>query len=156
MHDGAIDDIDEAILGELAALHEALDPVPATLTDDIRFAMTVERLHADVAELVATSAMAVRAEETPTRAMTITFSAGPVSLMVAVEDEGPDGLTIDGWVTAGGAHIEVHTTAGTLTARTDEHGRFVVTGVPPGRTWFVVRRAPDDEPPAVVTPPVEL
>lgn len=150
-NDGTVEDL----LGEIAALHDALDPVPPSLTDDIRFAMTVQSLHAEVAELVSTPALAVRADDAPARTDTITFSSGAVSLMVSV-DSSNDDLTLDGWVTNGGALIEVHVGDEVRTAQADEYGRFVLDGVTRGRTWFVVRRSQADDDPPIVTPPVEL
>lgn len=146
----------EQVLAQLATMYETIDPVPPDLADDVRIAMTVRALQAEVAELVSTPALAVRAEEEPVVADTITFASGSVSLMVSVDDSDPDGLVIDGWVTGGGAAIEVHVGDEVFDARADEYGRFVVSDVPRGRTWFVIRRDGDGEGAPIVTPAVEL
>lgn len=152
----------EDLLVELASLYEVLDPVPPDLAEDVRIALTVEALQAELAELVATPALAVRAEDEPVLADTITFASGPVSLMVTVDDSDPAGLVVDGWVTGGGAAIELHVGDRVIEARADEYGRFVVTGVPRGRAWFVVRpvavgdAGDAGDRAAIVTPAVEL
>lgn len=156
MHEGAIDRTDELLLAELAAVHEALDPMPSGLTDDVRFAITVQQLHAEVAELVATPMLAARADDTTTTADTITFTSGTISVMIAADRTGPDGLTLDGWVTAAGAEVELHVGDEVRRATADEHGRFVFTDVPRGRTWLVVHRPGGDAASPIVTPPVEL
>ncbi len=156
MVDGGIHTSGEDVLAELATLWSTLDPVPPDLADDVRIAMTVEALQAELAELVATPPLAVRADDEPVRADTITFASGPVSLMVQVDDSDPDGLVIDGWVTGGGAAIEVHVGDDVVETRADEFGRFVVTGVQRGRTWFVVRRGSEGDEAPIVTPAVEL
>ena len=51
-----LDESDVALLAALRALHAELDPVPAGLTDDVKFALTVQALHAEVAELTRLSA----------------------------------------------------------------------------------------------------
>ena len=55
-----LDESDVALLAALRALHAELDPVPAGLTDDVKFALTVQALHAEVAELTRLSADEVR------------------------------------------------------------------------------------------------
>lgn len=149
-------DRDDDLLGELAELLDAVDPVPDDLADEVRIALTVQALQAEVAEIVAAEPVAVRTEMQAVPTQTITFSANALSLMVSLQDESPTSVTIDGWVTSGGASVEVHTVDGVLEATADEHGRFVVAGVPRGRTWFVVRPGGTGDTASVVTPTVEL
>ena len=48
---GEIDDIDIANLHRMAQLYELLDPVPAGLVERIQFGITLDALHAEIAEL---------------------------------------------------------------------------------------------------------
>ncbi len=155
------DPIDEVDLANLAALHELLarvDPVPADLAERSRFALTVHALHAEVAELTQAEMVATRSAKDATRTESITFTSGTVSLMVTTR-VGDDGRTarIDGWVTRGGAVVDVVTADLTRSVTADEHGRFVVDGLPRGWVHFLVRVDPG-EPDArpVITPSVEL
>lgn len=147
---------DDDLLQELAALYDAVDPVPDDLADEVRIAITVQALQAEVAEIVAGEPVATRSETQAVTAETITFTASAISLMVSLQQDDDTHVTIDGWVTVGGATIEVHTADQVRHATADDEGRFVVPGVPRGRTWFVVRREAAEGAPPVVTPPIEL
>jgi len=46
-----LDDLDRSILDTVAEVFRAADPVPAGLTEAIKFALTVQAMHAEVAEL---------------------------------------------------------------------------------------------------------
>ena len=151
------DSQDEAVLALLADTYGRLDPVPAGLTDEIKFALTVQALQAEVAEIVETESIAVRGPHRQQQGMeTVTFTAGRVSLMVSPTVVG-DLVRIDGWVTRGGAQVEVHGEGLSRIVVADVNGRFVFEDIPRGTVLFVVRLAADDpDETPVVTPRIEL
>lgn len=154
--DDQLDELDMTLLGELRAIHDVLDPPADDLTDRIKIAMTVAALHADLAEIISTPLVASR-DDVASRTQSITFASGDVSLMITLSEETPSTVTVDGWVTSGGARVEVHTSGGIVTATADMHGRFALREVARGRTWFVVWADPGSEDAApVVTPTVDL
>ena len=156
--DEPLDATDVAILGQVRSLLTAVDPVPADLTDQVRFALTVQALHAEVAELTRGDQLAVRGGETAEGVESVTFTAASVSLMVSAKPSS-DGRTtrVDGWVTRGGAVVEVVVGDDRRTITSDDHGRFSVDDLPRGRTYFVIRVDPDDEAVRpVITPEVNL
>lgn len=157
--------IDARDLTNLAAVRDLfahVDPMPAGLTDRVKFALTVQALQAEVAELTDSALLVTRAPEAGTTAPTptesVTFTAPSVSLMVLVSPaRDAEGVRIDGWVTRGGAEVDVVHATGTTTATANEHGRFVIDVVNHGRVHFVIRTDPQD--PAtrpVITPTIEL
>lgn len=148
------DEADDAILAGVRALVDAADPVPAGMADRTRFALTVHALHAEVAELTRTEALAVRAAEEPVPTESMTFTSGSLSLMLSARDDGAGTLRLDGWVTRGGAQVEVCRDGGPTTVTADGNGRFVLTGLAHGSVYFVVRDASLERP--VVTPTVLL
>ncbi|MDT4944611.1 MAG: hypothetical protein QOH14_1344, partial [Pseudonocardiales bacterium] len=48
---GQIDAADIQVLAQLAQLYETLDPVPDNLIERIKFGITLDSLHAEIAEL---------------------------------------------------------------------------------------------------------
>jgi hypothetical protein len=160
-HVDAIDEIDLANLERVRDLYGRADPVPAGLAERLKFAITVQALHAEVAELMDSALLATRgpgieAEATPTES--VTFSAPAVSLMVSVSRaEGDDGVRIDGYVTSPGARVEAVTGTGTHSVEADANGRFVLKGLPHGPIHFVIRVDPSDESARpVITPTMEV
>ena len=154
---GAVDAVDVAILDRLAALVDAHDPVPAGLVDRIGMALTIEALHAEVAELhlVGESALAVRADETSIEAGTITFTTDVLTVMISVHPEAGR-VRVDGWAApAGVLQVELHQDGDVTTTTSDEDGRFSFADVERGPARLVLRR-PSDPTVPVVTPQVEL
>ena len=156
----SIDDYDLEILSEIRGLYETVDPVPDGLTERLKFALTVQALHADVAELTQTPLAASRASEDVEGAevaQTITFASGALSLMVSLADKTVEGVTVDGWVTRGGATVELQVRNQVISAVADEHGRFVMEAVPRGPGNFVIWPDPAAAGASpVVTPTIEL
>ncbi|WP_370326334.1 hypothetical protein [Euzebya sp.] len=154
--DETIDATDLVILDALREVHSHLDPAPAGLEERLKFALTVHGLHAEVAELTRTPLSVARADEV-THTESITFASGTVSLMVSFSDQTADSVTVDGWVTRGGAEVELQIGNGIHAARADVHGRFTLRDVPRGRGSFVIWPDPDtDGSRPVVTPAVDL
>ena len=159
MHSPAapLDQADVALLDQLAALWDELDPVPDDLVDRIGLALTLDALHAEVAELrrVGSPELAIRADETSIEAETITFTTDVLSVMITVHAEG-EHVRIDGWATPTGVlAVELHQGSTVVTTESDEDGRFVLADVPRGPARLVLRRAAEPTVP-VVTPMIEL
>lgn len=153
-----LDESDLALLSALRTLHAELDPVPAGLTDDVKFALTVQALHAEVAELTRLSAdrELVRSVDY-TRAETLTFTGGAFTTMVSIVGIGPDDVRIDGWVTGGPVRIELRERSRTSAVEVDQDGRFAFEPVSRGLVQFVLY--PLDENAGgkpVITPSIDL
>ncbi|WP_347354410.1 carboxypeptidase regulatory-like domain-containing protein [Intrasporangium sp.] len=161
-HNDAIDERDLATLGQLRDLYAHVDPVPAGLGERLKFAITVQALHAEIAELTESALLATRGSGThvePTRIESVTFSAPSVGLMVSVgQSEGHEDLVrIDGWVTRPGAAVEAVMQDRAVTANSDANGRFVVHDLPHGPIHFVIRVDPSDpRTRPVITPTIEV
>ena len=152
-----LDELDLEVLRRLDALVDAVDPVPAGLVERIGIALTVEALHAEVAELhlVGEAANAVRADETSIEAGTITFTTEVLTVMVSVHPEG-DGLRVDGWAApAGMLTVELHQHGDVVVTTSNEDGRFSFSEVERGQARFVLRRPAEPTVP-IVTPQIEL
>jgi hypothetical protein len=151
----AIDAVDERTLQRMRDLYETLDPVPAGLVDRVQFGITLEALHAEIAELQRSGDLAgVRGA--PSDASTITFTSSTLTTMVTITPLSPDRVRIDGWVApGGGVSVELRLDEETLATTCDADGRFVFDEVPRGLAQFVLRSpAPDQAP--VLTPSVQL
>ncbi len=158
------DVVDAEDLGNLRAVRELFahaDPVARDLTERIKFALTVQAMHAEVAELMDTALLATRSAAPrvePSRTDSVTFTAAAVSLMITA-NEGTDGdrVRIDGWVTVPGARVEAVTPEGSSSAVTDADGRFVLDDLPHGPVHFVILTDPvtqHDRP--VITPTMQI
>ncbi len=139
--DEPLDQTDLDLLAELADLYTDTDPVPPGQAERMKIAMTVESLHAEVAELTELAGpmlVATRAETTAAEPGAVTFSGESVSLMIAESDPTSATVGLDGWVSPAGALVQVHRGDLVLSVRSDQHGRFTVAGLPRGSLWFVV------------------
>lgn len=148
------EDAETDVLTQVRDLWARLDPVPAGLTDEVRYALSVRLLEAEVAELTRMPALASRGEVGElTRNMS--FTGSRMSLMATVTDEGAE-LRIDCWVTVPGAEIELHA-PGLVQAKTaDGDGRVVFVGVPPGSVHFIVWPDPSRADRPIITPTIDL
>lgn len=160
-HHEAIDERDLANLAQLRALYAHADPMPHDLTERIKFALTVHALHAEVAELMESAALATRTGEAATESApieSVTFTAADVSLMVTASESSREGrVRLDGWVTVPGARVEVVTAEGSVMAESDANGRFVEDDLPHGSVHFVIVIDPQDERSRpVITPSIQI
>lgn len=156
-----LDTHDARILRQVRELYEALDPVPPGLTHEVKYALTVAMLEAEVAELTRTPAALARSTTEPgERLRTVNFTGQRLSLMVTVGEEEPDGTRLlDCWVTLGGALVELHPHADGASVRegsADEMGRLVLADVPSGPAHFLVWPGPDRTGRPVITPTIDL
>ncbi|MGB3186271.1 MAG: hypothetical protein WBG76_12865 [Ornithinimicrobium sp.] len=159
---GHLDADDARILAEIREISSRVDPVPASLTERVKYAMTVRMLEAEVAELIRMP-MAVARSEVGERVDSISFTGSRLSLMVSLTTEA-DGVRVDCWVTHGGALVEVHRNGGSNDAGQameqgqvcDEHGRCVFTELPPGPVHFIVWPDQDKLAQPIITPTINL
>ena len=155
-----IDAADERALRELAELYSVLDPVPAGLVERLQFGVTLDALHAELAQLQRhePELTGVRADDPePTEAQTITFTSDSITTMITITPAGPDTVRLDGWVApGGGVLIELRTTGSRHSAAADANGRFVFDDVPHGLAQFLIRPPRPDQGHPVITPSIEL
>ena len=151
-----LDELDRSILDTVAEVFRAADPVPAGLTEDIKFALTVQAMHAEVAQLQRVGAESALARSEYTQTQTLTFSAETLSVMVTMSPIDADEVRVDGWVTGYDSPLRVELRAGTRTvgAEVDDDGRFTLDPVPRGLVRFVFLPEGDLRP--VITPTVEI
>ena len=133
----------------------AADPVPAGLVERIKFGITLDALHAEIAQLQRMDGL-VGARSAGTDVSTVTFTSQSLTTMVTIAPTVADRVRIDGWVAPGGKSPSNCAPSRGADRSADADGRFVFDDVPHGLAQFVLR-APDDPAPApVVTPSIEL
>jgi len=153
---GEIDDIDIATLARMQQMYDRLDPPPGGLVDRITFGITLEALHAEIAEIQRTDTLAGVRSEGVSEAQTITFTSSTLTTMVTISPAGPDNVRIDGWIApGGGVHVEMRHNDTSRSTVADADGRFVFDEVPHGLVGFVLR-PPGGEARPIVTPSIEL
>lgn len=150
----AFDENDAAVLREVRETVDRLDPFPAGLGERVKFALTMQALQAEVAELTRGEGALTRGpDEDPDQVSTMTFSTESLSIMVTVTEEGASLSRIDGWLTCDTADVELVLAEGTEQRVSASDGRFVLSGIPTGSARLVVH--PDEGRP-VVTPTFSL
>jgi hypothetical protein len=159
--DHQLDEIDEAILGQLRAVHTHLDPPPADLNSRVRFAIALEQVDFEVARL-ADEMLVGSGARSVERTRTMTFDAESLTIMVSFAVAADGQVRLDGWLApAGSLRVELrvadqaqqgHATSSETAA--DETGRFVFDAVGHGLAQLLVHRAagPAGLPASVVTP----
>jgi hypothetical protein len=154
---GQIDVADVRALDRVAAVYESLDPVPAGLVDRIQFGITLDALHAEIAQLQRSDdLLGVRSGEA-TEVQTVTFTSASLTTMVTITPTSSERVRVDGWVApGGGVMVELRTVGDTLHTTADADGRFVFGEVPRGLAQFVLRTPTAGTHPPVVTPAIEL
>ncbi|MEY9861052.1 hypothetical protein ABH935_006690 [Catenulispora sp. GAS73] len=156
--DDPIDEIDLAILGDVRALYEDADPVPAGLLTRVAFALDLAGLEDEIARLEASGLEAVGVRGTE-QSRTITFDSESLTIVVQVSPSG-DTMRVDGWLAPPAVHhVRLRTGEKDFHTSSDELGRFVLLDVPHGLVQIAVE-AEDGASPAggrtVVTPAVVL
>ncbi len=155
--EGRIDSADARVLARVADMYSSLDPVPQGLVERIQFGITLDALHAEIAELQRSSDLAgVRSDEA-TDAQTITFTSASLTTMVTITLTSADRARLDGWVApGGGVSIEVRVSDGSQHTTADADGRFVFDDVPRGLAQFVLRPPTGSTQSTVITPSIEI
>ena len=151
---GPIDATDERILRLLGEIMSASDPVPAALTDQVKFALTVEALGAQVAELLEQEPAGVRsAYDTIT---TVTFSGDNITVLLTLDSEHRPRRRVTGWLSAPDATVQVHGPDGEVVPDIDEDGRFEVEFSRTGLVHLVIQPTGQPGTRPVVTPPIQI
>jgi hypothetical protein len=154
---GEPDESDLQTLQHMARLYDTVDPVPSGLVERIRFGITLDALHAEIAELERSGELAgVRAEEM-TEARTVTFTSSTLTTMVTITPLSAERARIDGWVApGGGVSVEARTGEGVTRTIADADGRFVFDDLARGLVQFTVRPPEGTPNSPVLTPPIEI
>jgi hypothetical protein len=154
---GPLDDSDRRVLQHLAQLFEQSDPMPKGLGERTKFAISLDALHAEVAELQRSDSLAGVRGDDAAGAQTVTFTSATLTTMITITPTSIDGVRIDGWIApGGGVAVELRSVDQSLPTTADGDGRFVFEHVGHGLVRFVLRPpAPADAPP-VVTPSIEI
>jgi len=155
-----IDDGDVRALTTLRRIYEAGDPVLPSLLDQVKFAITLDDLEAEVARLqreVVPELVGARADDV-LKARTVTFTSDTLTTMVTISPIVTGGVRVEGWATPG-AFLDVELRIGDATLHTtaDEDGRFVFEQVAHGLAQLVLRQngsGAGDHP--VITPAIEI
>lgn len=156
----AIDAEDQRALATLRRVYEVGDPVPPSLLDRVKFAITLDDLEAEVARLQRESVpelAGARSDELKT-SQTVTFTSETLTTMVTITPLLEGGVRIDGWASPG-ALLDVELRVGDATLHTvaDQDGRFVFEHVTRGLAQLVLRQngsEAGDHP--VITPAIEI
>lgn len=151
-----IDAHDLDVLSRIAALYDRLDPPPAGLVERVQFGITLDLLHAEVAELQRTSDLVGVRSSDATEATTVTFGTADLTMMITTTVTA-DRARVDGWVVPGdGFGINLRTAEGVTSTIADSDGRFVFEDVVRGLAQFVMRPPAGSSRTPVVTPLIEL
>ncbi|WP_427384462.1 carboxypeptidase regulatory-like domain-containing protein [Janibacter sp. G56] len=151
---GPLDDVDDQILEQLRSVAAKVDPVPAGMTDDIKFALTARALQAEIAELELLGAGELVRSVDYTRAETLSFTSTGLTVMVTVTAVDSATVRIDGWVTGASVEVEIREVGRETRATPDEDGHFAARSVRRGMVQFVFH--PTDGGRPVITPAVDL
>jgi hypothetical protein len=152
-----LDADDLRALATVRAIFQASDPVPPDLAERSKFAMTVQALEAEVAEIMMTTAETAGVRSAVyDRAATITFSSDQISAMISIEVVDGSTARLSGWVTDGPTSVELRERSRTQSTQTDAEGRFTFASVERGLVHLLLRRLdlPDSRP--VITPAIEI
>ena len=159
--DQPLDTTDAVMLAEVARLYEEVDPVPDGLTDRLSFALALDELYAEVAEMsrVPMDLAGIRGDLAAVRTETLTFTAESLTAMITVTHVGPDRVRVDGWVApAQGLPVRLRMQQGRLETLANAAGRFSFDDLPDGfvQLSFHPATGGDCGGSAVVTPSFEL
>lgn len=159
--DQPLDTTDAVMLGEVARLYAEVDPVPDGLTDRLSFALALDELYAEVAEMsrVPMDLAGIRGDMAAVRTETLTFTAESLTAMITVTHVGPDRVRVDGWVApAQGLPVRLRMQQGRLETLANAAGRFSFDDLPDGfvQLSFHPATGGDGGGSAVVTPSFEL
>lgn len=160
--DQRLDELDFEILDGIRTLFERVDPMPAELPGRVRFALAMRGLESEVARLVTEEDSRLVGARGAEQSRTVTFDSASLSIVIRIEENKNGSARIDGWLAPPQPReIEMQTPAETLSAASDEQGRFAFAEVPRGTARLVVvgaaaTRDRGDGGPAVVTPALVL
>lgn len=145
MSDDSVSSEHERLLARLRGLARDVDPVPDEVTEYARTALGWRRVDAELAELLADSAL----ERTPAgvrglSVRTLMFKAGELTVHVEVHERDAGRILLGQIDPAVSAPVEAQRDDGTVAAssESDSHGRFRLELRQGGRIRLLIRRAP--------------
>jgi hypothetical protein len=163
-----LDDLDAAILDQLHEAYAQLDPPPPSLAEQVCFALELENIDVEVAQLRDDTLIGSGARGA-SRSRTLTFETDEVSLLISVTELGTGLVRLDGWLApAGFGQIELRTAADGVTAgpggqasaaghvTPDEAGRFLFDGLRPGLVQLRIEPLSGQAGRSVITPSIRL
>lgn len=156
--DQPLDDHDSVLLTEVAATYDDVDPVPADLVDRVRFALALDEVFDEVAQItrVPVDAAAVRGDLADAVCTdTLTFAAAHLTAMVTVTRSGSGRVRVDGWVSpVGERRVTVRMQGSALETHADAGGRFVVDDLREGFAQLVFHPRQDEAAEGLVVTPL--
>jgi hypothetical protein len=159
--DTPVDDFDFAILDGIRAIFEQVDPMPADLPERVRFSLAMRGLETEVARLVTAEDPRLVAARGTEQSRTVSFDSASLTIMIRIDSDKNGTVRIDGWLAPPQRReIELQTRKETLSAASDEQGRFAFAGVPQGAARLLVKAAAQEDESgsgsSVVTPALVL
>lgn len=152
-----MDELDGELLTRLSSMYDASDPLPPGLIERLQFGITLDALHAEIAELQRMDEFAGARGGEATEVQTITFTSSNLTTMVTITKAGVDRVRVDGWAAPGGGlSVELRGAGEPLHTVADSDGRFVFEDVPRGLAQFVLRAPEGMAQPPVITPAIDL
>lgn len=156
--DEPLDGRDAALLQEVALMFDDVDPVPADLVERVQFALALDEVFDEVAEMtrMPADAMSMRTDVTNVvHSDTLTFSAARLTAMVTVARTGPGRVRLDGWVSPQGTRrVDLRRQGTRERLSTDADGRFAVDDLREGFVQLIFHSAGLDEIDEVVVTPL--
>lgn len=149
----AIDTTDGKALGTLRTVFEHLDSVPGGLADRICFAVALDEVWVEVAEITHIASRLVGTRSTARAQQFMTLSAEGVTVVIAVADDA-NNVRLDGWVTPDARWTCTLRTPRGVHETVVEHGRFSFADVPTGMVQLVLTDPAADGP--LITSTLEL
>jgi hypothetical protein len=152
-----IDERDVELLRKVAATYREVDPVPEGLIERLRFGITLDALHAEIASLERMDGLIGARGGEAGDVHSVTFTSTSLTTMVTITPAGAERVRIDGWAAPGdGVSVELRIVGARLHATADADGRFVFDDVPRGLAQFVLRLPGSVADPPVITPSIEF
>jgi hypothetical protein len=138
---------DASLLATVRELFSVADPMPADLTERIRFMFALRKLNAEIARVVRADEARLGARGTE-ESRTITFDSDSLTIMIRIDSNGGESVRVDGWLAPPQSRrVEMRMTDASLDVMADGAGRFVFPYVPRGSARVVVH-PPDGSPPS--------
>lgn len=150
---GTIDATDQAVLATLRAALEHLDPVPDGLLERVTFAVALDEVWAEVAEITRMPATTAGVRGARANRQSMTFSARGMTVLVVVAPDGAGTVRLDGWVTPDTRSRVVVRMPDGQRETTVVQGRFAFDDVPGGMVQLVVHGPGGGGP--LITPTLE-
>jgi hypothetical protein len=152
--DAPLDDVDAAILDDVRAMHDRLDPPPADLNDRVKFAIRLADSNIEISRLLEDT-LVTAATRTVDGVRAITFESPILTIMIMVTNPGPGHVRLEGWLAPPGPWRVALRLAGvlgggdgpTFEVPADHTGRFVFEDIRSGLAQLIVQRDAAGQPP---------